>query len=78
MISFFARNDIATNILMLAIIIVAGYFVVEKIPYEVFPNQVYDEVRVEVSYRGGSPTDVERNVTTVSYTHLTLPTIYSV
>ena len=63
MISFFARNDIATNILMLAIIIVAGYFVVEKIPYEVFPNQVYDEVRVDVSYRGGSPTDVERNVT---------------
>ena len=62
MISFFARNDIATNILMVAILIVASWLALEKIPYEIHPNQVFDEVRVRVNYRGGSPTDVERNV----------------
>ena len=62
MISFFARNDIATNILMVAILIVAGWFAVEKIPYEIQPNQIYNEVRVRVTYRGGSPADVERDV----------------
>lgn len=62
MISFFARNDIATNILMVAILVVAGWFALEKIPYEIQPNQVFEEVRVNISYRGGSPADVERNV----------------
>ncbi|GHC66393.1 efflux RND transporter permease subunit [Roseibacillus persicicus] len=62
MISFFARNDIATNILMVAILIVAGWFALEKIPYEIQPNEVFQEVRVNISYRGGSPADVERDV----------------
>ena len=62
MISFFARNDIATNVLMIAIIIVAGWFAVDKIPYEIQPNEVFEEVRVDIDYRGGSPADVERNV----------------
>lgn len=62
MISFFARNDIATNVLMVAILVVAGWFAAEKIPYEIHPNEVYNEVRVRVSYRGGSPADVERDV----------------
>ena len=62
MISFFARNDIATNILMVAILIVAGWFALDKIPYEIQPNEIYNEVRVNISYRGGSPTDVERDV----------------
>ena len=62
MISFFARNDIATNILMVAILVVAGFFAAEKIPYEIQPNEIYNEVRVRISYRGGSPADVERDV----------------
>ena len=62
MISFFARNDIATNILMVAILIFAGWLAFDKIPYEVYPNQHFNEVRINVPYRGSSPTDVERNV----------------
>ena len=62
MISFFARNDIATNILMVAILIVASWFAWDKIPYEIHPNQVFNEVRVNIAYRGGSPADVERSV----------------
>ncbi|MBK1832725.1 efflux RND transporter permease subunit [Roseibacillus ishigakijimensis] len=62
MISFFARNDIATNILMVAILIVATFFALEKIPYEIHPNEEFKEVRVDISYRGGSPADVERDV----------------
>ncbi len=62
MISFFARNDIATNILMVAILVLAGWLALEKIPYEIHPNRVWDEVRISVDYRGGNPSDVERNV----------------
>ena len=62
MIAFFARNDIATNILMVAILVVAGFFAAEKIPYEIQPNEIYNEVRVRITYRGGSPADVERDV----------------
>lgn len=62
MISFFTRNDIATNVLMVGILVIAGWFTLEKIPYEIQPNEVFDEVRINVDYRGGSPADVERNV----------------
>lgn len=62
MLSFFIRNDIATNILAVAILILAGYLALEKIPYEIQANQKFPEVRIQVSYRGGNPADVERNV----------------
>lgn len=62
MIAFFARNDIATNILMVAILALAGWVAMEKIPVEVRPAQEYREVRVSIPYRGGSPADVERDV----------------
>ncbi|MEM9079220.1 MAG: efflux RND transporter permease subunit [Verrucomicrobiota bacterium] len=62
MIAFFARNDIATNILMVAILIAAAWVTLNKVPVEVFPPKKYEEVRISIPYRGGSPTDVERNV----------------
>ncbi|MDP0491630.1 MAG: efflux RND transporter permease subunit [Verrucomicrobiota bacterium JB023] len=62
MISFFARNDIATNILMLTIIVLGVWVTANKIPFEIHPNQEFKEVRINVSYRGGNPADVERDV----------------
>lgn len=62
MISFFARNDIATNIMAVAIVVLASWLALEKIPYEIQPNQEFPEVRVQIVYRGGSPADIERDV----------------
>lgn len=62
MLSFFIRNDIATNILAVAILVLAGYLALEKIPYEIQANQKFPEVRIQVTYRGGNPADVERDV----------------
>lgn len=62
MISFFARNDIATNIMALAILVVAAWFAFDKIPYEIQPNEEYPEVRIQITYRGGSAADIERDV----------------
>ena len=63
MLRWFARNDIASNLLMVAILI-GGLAVafLDKIPLEVQPTFTRDEVRITVNYRGGSPEDVERTV----------------
>jgi len=63
MLRWFARNDIASNFLMIAILI-GGCAVVylNKIPLEVQPTFTRNEVRISVTYRGGSPEDVERAV----------------
>lgn len=62
MLSFFVRNDIATNILAVAILVLAAYLTLEKIPYEVQANEQSPEVRIQINYRGGNPADVERDV----------------
>jgi len=63
MLRWFARNDIASNFLMLAILI-GGIAVayLNKVPLEVQPTFTRDEVRITVNYRGSSPEDVERAV----------------
>lgn len=62
MIRWFARNAIAANFLMFGILIYGIWTALEKIPLEVQPTIRFQEVRVEVDYRGGSPEDVERAV----------------
>ena len=62
MIRWFAKNDIAANFLLFGILIWGVYSVVEEIPLEVQPAVVFDQVNVEVPYRGGSPEDVEKSV----------------
>ncbi|MBB5350528.1 multidrug efflux pump subunit AcrB [Haloferula luteola] len=62
MIRWFARNDIASNFLMIAILVLGGWTVMNRVPLEVQPSMHFNEVFVHVNYRGGSPEDVERNV----------------
>jgi multidrug efflux pump subunit AcrB len=62
MIRWFARNAIAANFVMFGILIYGIWTAMEKIPLEVQPTIRFQEVRVEVEYRGGSPEDVERGV----------------
>lgn len=60
MIRWFARNDIASNFLLVAILLWGGYSMIEKVPLEVQPALRFKEVHINVSYRGGSPEDVEK------------------
>lgn len=62
MIRWFARNDIAANFLLFGLLLWGGWSLIEKVPLEVQPALVFKQVDINVSYRGGSPEDVERAV----------------
>jgi len=62
MIRWFARNAIAANFLMLGILLVGIWSYMTRVPLEVQPAMKFNQVRVKVEYRGGSPEDVERAV----------------
>lgn len=62
MIRWFARNDIAANFLLFGLLLLGGWSLMEKVPLEVQPALVFQQVDINVSYRGGSPEDVERAV----------------
>ena len=61
MIAWFARNDVAANLLMLTIVI-TGVLVARGIRQEVYPIYELNEVEIDMDYRGASPEEVERAV----------------
>lgn len=60
-IAYMARNSIATNLLMV-LLLVGGLFTMFKIQKEVFPEFQLDFVEVSVAYPGASPAEVEQGV----------------
>ena len=62
MIRWFAKNGIAANFLMLAIVIAGVYTAYYRIPLEVTPKRNYRTVEVEMTYRGATAKDVERAI----------------
>jgi multidrug efflux pump subunit AcrB len=62
MIRWFAINSIASNLMMGLIIAIGVWCYVEKVQPEVQPTMHFDQVRIDVNYRGGSPEDVEKAV----------------
>ncbi len=62
MIRWFARNDVASNFLIIAILLWGGYSAMERVPLEVQPALKFRQVDINVPYRGGSPADVEKAV----------------
>jgi len=62
MISWFARNSVAANLLMFAIIIGGLVSLNDGVRLEVFPDFALDQVRVRVPLRGATPEDVELGV----------------
>ncbi|MGA0845226.1 MAG: efflux RND transporter permease subunit [Luteolibacter sp.] len=62
MIRWFARNDIAANFLIVAILLWGGYSLMERVPMEVQPALRFDQIHISVNYRGASPEDVEKGV----------------
>ncbi|MCH9696743.1 MAG: efflux RND transporter permease subunit [Gammaproteobacteria bacterium] len=61
MISWFARNSIAANLLMLAIVL-WGIASLGNIIVEAHPSSELDIVTVNVSYRGATPAEVEESL----------------
>ena len=63
MIAFFAKNGVASNILLVAIVL-AGIWALNsgKIPLEVFPEFESRNISVSVAYRGATPEEVEESV----------------
>ena len=62
MISWFARNPVAANLLMFAIIIGGLVGLSNNVRLEVFPDFATDTVSVRVPLRGATPEDIELGV----------------
>ncbi|MDF1860312.1 MAG: efflux RND transporter permease subunit, partial [Verrucomicrobiales bacterium] len=60
-VAWFARNDVAANLLMIAIV-ATGLIVAQKIRQEVYPVYETNTVEIDMDYRGASPEEVERSV----------------
>ena len=61
LIAWFARNHVAANLLMLAVVVV-GLVVAMNIRQEIYPRFEVDTVEISMQYRGASPEEVEQSV----------------
>jgi TonB family protein len=63
MIAWFARNGVAANLLMLAVMGFGAWTLVsERIPIEVFPDMPSRFISVNVPYPGATPEEVEETI----------------
>jgi len=62
LIGWFAKNHVAANLLMLAIIGLGIYSLWSLIKKESFPEFVRNQIQVQVPYRGATPEEVEQGV----------------
>ena len=62
MIRWFAKNGIAANFLMLAIVVAGLYTAYYRIPLEVTPQRDWHNVDIEMTYHGATAKDVERAI----------------
>lgn len=62
MITWFVKNPVAANLLMIAIIGFGFYSVFKKVPLETFPAFETDIVNIAVVYSGATPNEVEQGL----------------
>ena len=62
MIAWFAKNSIAANLLMLAILLGGLYVAFFRITLEMEPNRDYGVVFINKSYPGATPRDVQKEI----------------
>jgi len=62
MISWFARNSVAANLLMIAILLAGILTLTLRLKLEIFPSSDPDSISVSVSLRGATPEDMELGV----------------
>ncbi|AWB66649.1 acriflavine resistance protein B [Saccharobesus litoralis] len=63
MIAWFAKNDIASNLLMIALLLAGAWSLAFNLPQQVFPNLEPAQVEVKINYPAVSAQDVEFKVT---------------
>ena len=63
LIAWWAKNPVAANLLMLAIIVI-GLFGFFKLEREIFPGIKINEIRVESAWQGASPRDIQEQIIT--------------
>ncbi len=63
LITWFARNSVAANLLMVFIIVWGLTTLAGRLPLEVFPSFELDRVSIRAAFRGASPAEVEEGVT---------------
>lgn len=64
MIAWFAKNDVAANLLMISIVVLGIYSLTQSITLEFFPQVESRVVSVGVSLRGATPEDAELGLAT--------------
>ncbi len=62
-ISWFIRNPVAANLLMIGIICLGLYSLFKKVPLETFPAFETDVINITVSFSGATPSEVEQGIT---------------
>ena len=62
MIRWFARNDIAANFLLVAILLAGVYTALYRVPLQVSPTYEWNNIIIRMNYRGGTAKDVERSI----------------
>ena len=62
MIAWFARNDVAANLLMLAVLVCGLYALLNETAVEIFPTAEPDRISVSVTLRGATPEDAELGI----------------
>lgn len=63
MIEWFARNSVAANILMFAIVFAGVISALNSVPVETFPSTERNQVVISTEFRGATPNTVEDGVT---------------
>lgn len=61
-IAWFARNEVAANLLMAFIVLLGLWTLSQRIILEVFPAFERDQINIAASYRGASPAEVEKAI----------------
>ncbi|RVU86132.1 efflux RND transporter permease subunit [Leucothrix sargassi] len=61
-IDWFARNHVAANLLMVALVSAGIYTMFNRLPLEVFPEFERDVINITASYDGAAPNEVEEEV----------------
>jgi multidrug efflux pump subunit AcrB len=62
MIAWFARNSVAANLLMVLVICAGAHAIMNRLVLEVLPEFESEVVRVQVSYRGATPSGIEEGI----------------
>ena len=63
MIAWFAKNDVAANILLVLVMLSGLYVMTTQVPVDMFPEIEVRNVNVSMSLPGASPQEVEEGIT---------------